>query len=79
MIPTTFSTALPAIPTITMPVKALEIPSASTAGSSAPTNQSETNAAAIPDTASSTIAAWNGNAPCFGSTSAASDVLSERR
>ena len=48
MIPTTFSTALPAIPTITMPVKALEIPSASTAGSSAPTNQSETNAAATP-------------------------------
>ena len=32
-----------------------------------------------PTTASSTIASWNGSAPCFGSTSAASEVLSERR
>ena len=36
------------MPTITIPVNAFEIPSASTAGSSAPTNQSETKAAATP-------------------------------
>ena len=35
VIPTTFSTALPAIATITSPVNAFEIPSDSTAGSSA--------------------------------------------
>ena len=46
VIPTTFSTALPAIPTITSPANAFEMCSASTAGSRAPTNQSETNAAA---------------------------------
>ena len=54
--PTTFSTALPAIPTMTRPVNALEMPIASTAGSSAATNQSETSAAATPPAASSPIA-----------------------
>src|SRR3954468_19353577 len=50
--PTTFSTALPAIATITSPANAFEMPSASTAGSTAPTNQSDTNAAPTPATTS---------------------------
>ena len=43
--PTTFSTALPAIATTTRPANASEMPSESIVGSSASTNQSETNAA----------------------------------
>ena len=46
--PTTFSTALPAIATITSPAKAFEIPSDLTAGSSAWMNQSETKAEPTP-------------------------------
>ena len=61
VMPTTFSTALPAIPTITMPVNAREIPSVSIAGPSASTNQSETNAAPTPAAASSPTATRNGS------------------
>src|SRR5919205_1137160 len=53
--PTTFSTALPAIATITSPANACEMPSDSIAGSSAATNQSDAKAAPAPATASSTI------------------------
>src|SRR5919202_2075213 len=60
--PTTFSTALPAIATITSPANALDIPSDSTAGSTAPTNQSDTNAAPTPAAASSPIDADSGSA-----------------
>ena len=60
VMPTTFSTALPAIPTITRPVNAFEMPSASTAGSSESTNQSETNAALTPASASTPIAGRSG-------------------
>src|SRR5262245_13113525 len=73
--PTTFSTALPAMPTITRPVKAFEIPRVSTAESSEPTNQSDTNAAATPPAASSPIAKRNetwgraGAAPSEGGSS----------
>ena len=56
-----FSTALPAIPTITIPVNAFEMPSASTAGSSAFTNQSDTNAAPTPATARTTSPVANEN------------------
>jgi hypothetical protein len=47
-IPTTFSTALPAIATMTRPAKAWLMPSIFIAGSRASTNQSDTRAAAIP-------------------------------
>jgi hypothetical protein len=50
--PTTFSTALPAIATTTSPANASDIPSIAIAGRSAPTNQSETKAAATAATAS---------------------------
>ena len=46
--PVVFSTALPAIATITSPAKACGIPSLSIDGVSAVTNQSETNAAPTP-------------------------------
>jgi hypothetical protein len=74
-----FSTALPAIATITSPVNAFEIPSASTAGSMASTNHSETSAAMTPETARSPIARPNGRTAWDGSTSAASDRWSDRR
>ena len=50
--PTTFSTALPAIATITRPAKASLMCRVSIAGVRASTNQSEVNAAAAPLTAS---------------------------
>jgi hypothetical protein len=53
--PTTFSTALPAIATMTSPVNAFEIPSFATAGSMTATNQSDTNAAARPASARTTM------------------------
>ena len=51
--PTAFSTALPAIATITSPANAGEISSRWIAGASAATNQSDTNAAAAPAASSS--------------------------
>src|SRR5215203_6959751 len=59
--PDEFSTAFPAIPTMTSPVNAFEMPSASTAGSSASTNHSDTNAAPTPATTSTAIAVRNAN------------------
>jgi hypothetical protein len=59
--------------TITIPVNAFEMPSASTAGSSASTNQSETSAAAAPETARSPTAKRNARAACAGCSTAASD------
>jgi hypothetical protein len=53
-------------------VNAFEMPSVSTAGSRASTNQSETSAAATPDAASRTTATRNESAPCFGSSTAGS-------
>src|SRR5689334_20361577 len=58
--PTTFSTALPAMATITRPANASEIPSESIEGSSATTNQSETNAASTPETANIPTASQRG-------------------
>src|SRR5262245_31950429 len=58
--PTTFSTALPAMATITRPANASEIPSWSIDGSSAETNQSDTNAAATPETARIVMASQSG-------------------
>ena len=55
-IPVKFSTALPAIATITSPANAFEIPSDATAGSRAWMNQSETKAAPAPAIASRTTA-----------------------
>ena len=54
--PVVFSTALPAIATITSPAKAFGIPSLSIDGVSAVMNQSETNAAPTPAIPSSTSA-----------------------
>ena len=54
--PTTFSTALPAMATITRPANACEMCSESIAGSNAATNQSDTNAADPPAMASMPIA-----------------------
>src|SRR5690606_1396232 len=54
--PTTFSTALPAIATITSPANASEMRSACIAGSSACTNHSDTKAAATAEAASITSA-----------------------
>ena len=50
--PVTFSTALPAIATMTSPAKAFERWRVLIAGSSAAMNQSDTNAEATPATAS---------------------------
>jgi hypothetical protein len=50
--PTTFSTALEAMATMTRPANAWEMCITSMAGLSATTNQSETNAAPTPATAS---------------------------
>src|SRR6266545_3493081 len=58
--PTTFSIALPAIATITRPANASEMLSEPMAGSSATTNQSETNAASTPAAASSPTASASG-------------------
>src|ERR1700691_1768504 len=57
--PAVFSTALPAIATITRPAKAWEMWSTAIAGSSALTNQSETNAEPTPATTSSTSVVGN--------------------
>src|SRR4051794_33861359 len=58
--PTTFSIALPAIATMTRPAKVWEMPSVVMAGSSACTNQSDTNAAATLETASRVTASHSG-------------------
>src|SRR5919198_1451074 len=58
--PTTFSTALPAIATITSPVNACERPSVVIAGSNAETNQSETKAAPRPATTRTSAASQVG-------------------
>src|SRR3954468_317016 len=50
--PTTFSTAFPAMATMTKPANACEIPSVWIIGSSAATNHSETNAAINPQATS---------------------------
>ena len=50
--PAVFSTALPAIATITSPANAFGTPICRIAGVSAETNQSDTNAAPTPDAAS---------------------------
>src|SRR5437588_9675165 len=55
--PVTFSTALPAIATITSPANACEMWSLWIVGCSAWMNQSETNADAVPATTSRTMAA----------------------
>ena len=79
VIPTTFSTAFPAIATITRPVNAFEMPSDSTAGSSAAMNQSETSAAATPPTASTTSAGRTAAPAVRCSACASSAGVSERR
>src|ERR1700741_2931886 len=67
--PTTFSTAFPAIATTTSPLNASEIPSVFIAGVSASTNQSDTNAApTLAPTSTATAIhsgqeAWAGAAP----------------
>src|SRR2546421_3021367 len=58
--PTTFSTALPAIATITRPANTWLMPNALTAGASASTNQFDVTAAATPDRASSATASQSG-------------------
>src|SRR5215510_4780460 len=58
-IPTTFSTAFPAMATTTKPANACEIPQDSIVGSSACTNQSDTNAVNIPAIASTETARVN--------------------
>ena len=60
--PTTCSTALPAIATMTRPAKAWLMPRASIAGSSAATNHSETSAAARPAPQRTTMAVVSGQA-----------------
>ena len=55
-----FSTALPAIAAMTRPAKARLMPSWSTVGASAVTNQSDTNAAPTPPSASSTMPTRSG-------------------
>ena len=62
--PATFSTALPAIATTTMPAKACEMCSISIAGSSALTNHSDTSAAPSDATTSTVMASHSGQAPC---------------
>ena len=57
--PATFSTALPAIATITMPANACEMCSVWIVGSSAWTNQSDTNAEPTPAAISSASAVRN--------------------
>src|SRR6185437_14484292 len=78
-IPTTFSTALPAIATITKPANASEMCIAPIAGSSACTNHSDTNAAAMADAASSASASGNGQrgGSCCSAASPAGLLLSE--
>jgi hypothetical protein len=79
-IPTTFSTAFPAMATMTRPAKAWEMPSDSMAGSSALTNQSEAKAAPAPDTASSATERVSGaTAPWPAVSCASSRGSSERR
>jgi hypothetical protein len=55
-----FSTALPAMAAMTRPAKARLIPSWSTVGASAVTNQSDTKAAPTPPAASSAMPAFRG-------------------
>ena len=65
MTPVAFSTALPAIATMTRPANASEMPSWSIVGRSACTNQSETNAAPTPAAASRPAATASGTrGPC---------------
>ena len=64
--PVVFSTALPAMPTTTIPANACERPIYSIAGESALTNQSETKADATPPAASSasaSVSETRGSAP----------------
>src|SRR5690348_492749 len=77
--PTTFSTALPAIATITRPANASEIFKACIAGSSACTNHSDTNAAATADAASRASASGNGQrgGSCCSAASPAGLLFSE--
>src|SRR5690348_9558527 len=77
--PTTFSTALPAIATITGPANASEIFKACIAGSSACTNHSDTNAAATADAASRASASGNGQrgGSCCSAASPAGLLFSE--
>src|SRR5665647_930128 len=63
--PTTFSTALPAIATITRPANVGEMCTASMAGVSAATNHSDTNAALTPAAASSPMASARGHCSTF--------------
>lgn len=65
--PTTFSMAFPAIATITSPAKVSLIPRLCMAGSSASTNQSETNAAAILEKNKTITAKYKGQILCFSS------------
>ncbi|MCU1673366.1 MAG: hypothetical protein JWN77_1479 [Frankiales bacterium] len=67
--PTTFSTALDAMATMTRPANASEMCSVSIAGVSATTNQSETNAAPTPATASMPMASPSGQARAWPSAS----------
>src|SRR5690349_14266797 len=62
--PTKFSTALPAMATITRPAKTSLIPAACIAGSKAATNHSDTKAAPRPATASMPMAIASGHPPC---------------
>lgn len=70
--PTTFSTAFDAMATITRPANAGDRSSASIAGVSATTNQSETNAAPTPATASIPIARPSGQLRAWPSASCCS-------
>src|SRR5262245_56219819 len=63
-IPATFSTALPAIATTTIPANACDICIISIAGSSALTNHSDTSAAPSDASTSTMTAMLNGQTPC---------------
>src|SRR5450756_3200872 len=63
--PTTFSTALPAMATMTRPANVGEMCTASLAGERPATNQSDTNAALTPATASSPRASARGHCSTF--------------
>src|SRR5437660_465975 len=76
--PATFSTALPAIATTTIPANACDTCNASIAGSSAATNHSDTSAAPT-DATTSTVTAIESGQPGSASTAAGlSPCLSER-
>src|SRR3954451_19404999 len=75
-----FSTALPAIAAMTSPANARLMPSWSTVGASAVTNQSETNAAPTPPTASSVMPSRSGMwrsrpASCSSSSTSSAPVI----